>query len=65
MDEAYAWEVATVRVCLHVLFSSFALPVLVFHQSTTRLVFGFVSKRIDFVVSAFFDGFAFFPVAFS
>ena len=35
-DEAYAWEVATVGVCFHVLFSSFAMPVFVFHQSTTR-----------------------------
>ena len=27
-------------VCFHVLFSSFAMPVFVFHQSTTRLVRG-------------------------
>ena len=36
-DEAYAWEVATVGVCFDVLFLSLALPVFVFHQSTTRL----------------------------
>ena len=46
MDEAYAWEVATVRVCFHVLFSSFAMPVFVFHQSTTRLVGGFLALSL-------------------
>ena len=39
-DEAYAWEVATVRVCFPVLFSCFAMRVFVFHQSTTRFVRG-------------------------
>ena len=62
-DEAYAWEVATMRVCLHVLFSSFAMPVVVF-RPTQRLdefaVVGF--ERLGLVSFAFVDAFALFCV---
>ena len=51
IGQAYAWEVATVGVCFHVLFSS------------SVCAFGF--ERLDFLSSFFFDGFGFFCVAFS
>ena len=65
-DKAYAWEVATVGVCFHVLFSSFAMPV--FWLSTNQRLdwfaaFGF--ERLEFVRFPLFDGFGFFCVAFS
>ena len=53
------------RVCFHVLFSFFAMPVFWF-STNQRLdefaVFGF--ERLDFVSSGFFDGFAFFVLHF-
>ena len=49
------------RVYFDVLFSSFAMRVFVFHQSTTRFVRGCLGfERLDLVGSAFFDGFGFF-----